>query len=130
VVEPFGIVRFVDAVCERQVRVHQRPKSLSGNERPLWVGLTRSTMTGERLLSLRVFGRLPVTGARARTEAGVRKASGEETAGEFAPAAVSDYGDLAPAFADFSISNGKDGRAGAVTAVLIAAGVIRGLISR
>jgi hypothetical protein len=31
--------------------------------------------------SLRVFGRLPVTGARACTEAGVRKASREETAG-------------------------------------------------
>src|SRR6185312_7665220 len=35
----------------------------------------------ERRLSLRVFGRLPVTGARACTEAGVRKASREETAG-------------------------------------------------
>ena len=37
---------------------------------------------GERPESLRVFGRLPVTGARACTEAGVRKASREETAGE------------------------------------------------
>src|SRR5204862_3708674 len=39
-------------------------------------------------LPLRVFGRLPVIGARACTEAGVRKASREETAGEFAPAVV------------------------------------------
>jgi len=33
-------------------------------------------------------------GARGCTEAGVRKASKEETAGEYAPAAVSVYGDL------------------------------------
>src|ERR1700732_2566963 len=42
----------------------------------------------ERQLSLRVFGRLPGAGARGCTEAGVRKASREETAGEFAPAVV------------------------------------------
>ena len=60
--------------------------------------------------SLRVFGRLPVIAARACTEAGVRKASREETAGEFAPAVVSDYGDLAPAFAlMFQVRAGKDG---------------------
>ena len=35
---------------------------------------------------LRVFGRLPVTDSATRSRAGVRKASGEETAGEFAPA--------------------------------------------
>ena len=46
--------------------------------------------------SLRVFGRLPVTGVRGCTEAGVRKASREETAGEFATAVVTIYGDLAP----------------------------------
>ena len=45
---------------------------------------------------LRVFGRLPVTDATRYSEAGVRKASREETAGEFAPAVVSVYGDLAP----------------------------------
>jgi hypothetical protein len=45
--------------------------------------------------SLRVFGRLPVTGERGCTEAGVRKASREETAGEFAPALVSIYGEFA-----------------------------------
>jgi hypothetical protein len=44
--------------------------------------------------SLRVFGRLPGTGVEGCTEAGVRKASREETAGEFAPAVVSVYGDL------------------------------------
>jgi hypothetical protein len=45
---------------------------------------------------LRVFGCLPDSGARGCTEAGVRKASREETAGEFATAVVSIYGDLAP----------------------------------
>ncbi len=39
-------------------------------------------------LSLRVFGCLPGAGARECTEAGVRKASKEETAGCFAPAVV------------------------------------------
>jgi len=67
-------------------------------------------LTPKRGVSLRVFGRLPVIGARACTEAGVRKASREETAGEFAPAVVSDYGDLAPAFAlMFRVRAGKDG---------------------
>jgi hypothetical protein len=47
--------------------------------------------------SLRVFGRLPVTGVRGCTEAGVRKASREETAGEFAPTLVSIYGEFAAA---------------------------------
>jgi hypothetical protein len=52
----------------------------------------------EGLRSLRVFGCLPAAGGRGGTEAGVRKASREETAGEFAPAVVSGYGDLAPVF--------------------------------
>jgi hypothetical protein len=56
--------------------------------------VARSDHPAEWLNSLRVFGRLPITGARACTEAGVRKASREETAGEFAPAVVSVYGDL------------------------------------
>jgi len=46
----------------------------------------------ERPLSLRVFGRLPYSGARGCTEAGVGKASKEETAGSFAPAVVSAMG--------------------------------------
>jgi len=49
----------------------------------------------ELVFLLRVFGRLPVTDSATRSRAGVRKASGEETAGEFAPAVVSVYGDLA-----------------------------------
>ena len=48
---------------------------------------------------LTVFGRLPVTDSATRSRAGVRKASGEETAGEFATAVVSVYGDLAPGYA-------------------------------
>ena len=47
---------------------------------------------------LRVFGRLPDTGVSERTEAGVRKASGEETAGELSPAVVAVYGDLTAVF--------------------------------
>jgi hypothetical protein len=48
-------------------------------------------------VSLRVFGRLPVTGVRGCTQAGVRKASKEETAGEFAPRLVPIYGEFAAA---------------------------------
>jgi len=51
----------------------------------------------KRVKSLRVFGRLPVTGVRGCTEAGVRKASREETAGEFAATLVSIYGKFAAA---------------------------------
>ena len=46
--------------------------------------------------SLRVFGCLLGADAWGCTEAGVQKASREETAEEFAPAVVSGYGDLAP----------------------------------
>jgi hypothetical protein len=49
---------------------------------------------GDGRLALRVFGRLPFTGVRGRTEAGVRKAWKEETAGEFAPTLVSIYGEF------------------------------------
>ena len=48
-------------------------------------------------LSLRVFGCLPDTDAWGRTEAGVRKASREETAGEVAPTLVSVYGEFVAA---------------------------------
>jgi hypothetical protein len=65
-------IRMRTLVCRRQLPCHKRP------------------------LSLRVFGCLPDTGARGCTEAGVRKASREETAGEFATAVESIYGDLAP----------------------------------
>ena len=44
------------------------------------------------LFLLRVFGRLPGSGAVEHSEAGVRKASGEETAGEYVSAAASVYG--------------------------------------
>ena len=53
--------------------------------------------SGEWLESLRVFGRLPDTDARECTEAGVRNASREETAGEFAPTLVSVYVEFAAA---------------------------------
>jgi hypothetical protein len=49
----------------------------------------------EPLFMFRVFGRLPVTDSATHSRVGVRKASGEETAGEFALAVVSVYGDLA-----------------------------------
>ena len=44
------------------------------------------------------FRTLPGVGAGGCRETGVRKASREETAGDFAPALVSGYGDLAPVF--------------------------------
>jgi hypothetical protein len=50
-------------------------------KRPGRVEPCARSRSGERLESLRVFGRLPGTGARGCTEAGVRKASREETAG-------------------------------------------------
>src|SRR5215472_15919537 len=52
--------------------------------------------------------RMPVSHcARGCTEAGVRKASKEETAGEYAPAAVSVYGVIAqPSAPQFSSSHG------------------------
>ena len=40
------------------------------------------------------------------------------------------WGFSADVCCDFAISNGKDGRAGAVTAVLIAAGAIKRVMSR
>jgi hypothetical protein len=43
--------------------------------------LGHSASHSERLFLLRVFGRLPVTDSATRSRAGVRKASGEETAG-------------------------------------------------
>ena len=49
----------------------------------------------EPLFMFRVFRRRPVTDSATRPRAGVGKASREETAGEFAPAVVSVYGDLA-----------------------------------
>ena len=57
----------------------------------------RSDVLSEWPLSLRVFGRLQLTGVRGRTEAGVGKAWKEETAGEFAPTLVSIYGEFAGA---------------------------------
>jgi hypothetical protein len=62
------------------------------------IGCSAATYFDECLEALRVFGCLPGAGGRGGTEAGVRKAPREETAGEFAPAVVSGYGDLAPVF--------------------------------
>ena len=69
---------------------------------------------------LRVFGRLPVSGVTRCSEAGVRKASGEETAGEFALAVVSVYGDLTCVCPDLWISNGDDDRVIIVALALVA----------
>jgi hypothetical protein len=63
-----------------------------------------------RPLSLRVFGRLPVTGVWGRTEAGVRKASREETAaGVRTDATVGLWGFAAGAWSDLSVPNRDDG---------------------
>ena len=61
------------------------------------ISLSRGVGSGEQLVSLRVFGRLPDTDLRECTDAGVRKASREETAGEFAPTLVSVYVEFAAA---------------------------------
>ena len=71
--------------------------------------------------SVRVFGCLPGAGARGCTEAGVRKASREETAGEFAPTLVSVYGDLGAVYAViFRFSNTDDGWVITAALVLVA----------
>src|SRR5215471_9445747 len=75
----------------------------------------------ERVFVLRVFGRLPVSGVTRCSEAGVRKASGEETAGKFRPAVVSVYGDLACVCPDLWISNGDHGRVIIVALALVVA---------
>ena len=75
----------------------------------------------ELVFMLRVFGRLPFSGVTRCSEAGVRKASGEETAGEFAPAVVSVYGDLACVCPDLWISNEDHGRVIIVALALVAA---------
>src|SRR5262245_2517021 len=81
----------------------------------------RSAWAREPPFLLRVFGRLPVNGVTRCSEAGVRKASGEETAGEFAPAVVSVYGDLACVCPDLWISKGDHGRVIMVGLALVAA---------
>ena len=75
----------------------------------------------ERVFVLRVFGRLPMTDVTRYSEAGVRKASGEETAGDFAPAVESVYGDLACVCPDLWISNGDHDRVIIVALALVAA---------
>jgi hypothetical protein len=70
--------------------------SKSGGQCLSWVTFGKG-IEGKCPLTLRVFGRLPFTGVRARTEAGVGKAWKEETAGEFAPTLVSIYGEFAGA---------------------------------
>src|SRR5437764_6857230 len=59
---------------KRRNRKSNRPRET----RPL---IASDSAARKRLLPLRIFGRLPGTGARGCTEAGVRKASREETAG-------------------------------------------------
>src|SRR6202007_2622468 len=64
----------------------------------------------EGLQSLRVFGCLPVSGARGCTEAGVRKASKEETAGEVcAGGSVGLWGFKARFCATWPLSDGTAG---------------------
>ena len=61
-------------------------------------------------LTLRVFGRLPVTGARGCREAGVRKASREETAGGVrTDAGVGLWGFSAGVCRDLAVLNRDDG---------------------
>ena len=77
------------------------PSGMGKPHPPLFVAPSSAVAARERavnwLLSLRVFGCLPDTNAWGCTEAGVRKASREETAGEFAPTLVSVYGEFVAA---------------------------------
>jgi hypothetical protein len=115
-----------------QLRHLDAPRRMTANHRLLpiadRIGMDRSrpkavfrAVSRLRPLLLRVFGRLPVSGVTRCSEAGVRKASGEETAGEFAPAVVSVYGDLACVCPDLWISNGDHGRVIIVALALVAA---------
>ena len=73
---------------------HSTVVAVNGSQWPQWVGLPRSGARTARSGIVKGF-RMPASHcARGCTEAGVRKASKEETAGEYAPAAVSFYGDL------------------------------------
>ena len=70
------------------------PEKLLRAERPEWVDLSCSLAVRRASGIVKGF-RMPASHCvRGCTEAGVRKASKEETAGEYAPAAVSVYGDL------------------------------------
>ena len=64
----------------------------------------------EQVFMLRVFGRLPVTGVMGYSEAGVRKASREETAGGVcAGSGVDLWGFSAGVGPDLSVSDRDDG---------------------
>ena len=81
--ESKAAARHHDLICPAP---YQRPES------PLELPLPQRSDPWPELL--RVFGRLPFTDVMGFSEAGVRKASREETAGKYVPAAVSVYGDL------------------------------------
>ena len=80
-----------NAASGRTRRFRRSPADCFGASRPLRripaiVSLlnpqpAHSLVGGNRSFMLRVFGRLPVTDSATRSRAGVRKASGEETAG-------------------------------------------------
>src|SRR5262252_3221857 len=90
-----------------------------------------SLTSRQRLQSLRVFGCLPGAGARGCTEAGVRKASKEESAGEFAPAVVSVYGDLTRGCeASVCFSDGDAGRVSGARVILVGLGAVGRVVSR
>jgi hypothetical protein len=83
--------RSAPARCARVSR--RRP----GAEGLLWVD-SRGSVVAQRTTGIVEGFRMPASHcARGCTEAGVRKASKEETAGEFAPTLVSVYGEFAGA---------------------------------
>ena len=89
------------------------------------------SLLDQRPVSLRVFGCLPVTARGAGTEAGVRKASKEETAGSFAPAVVSVYGDLMRGSESASSLSGKEaGRVSDARVIVAGLGAERRVLSR
>lgn len=81
--------------------------------------------------SLRVFGCLAGAGAGECPEAGVRKASKEESAGCFAPAVVSVYGDLTRGSESLCwLSDGDAGRVSGARVILVCLGAVGRVVSR
>ena len=75
---------------------HQPGRSAGPSEGLNPTLLGHSASLSEWLFLLRVFGRLPVTDMRRARGQASEKPQGRKPRGEFAPAVVSVYGDLAP----------------------------------
>src|SRR5205085_7856228 len=86
-------------MCVKESVIYPEAYPISGRP-PIWNGVQLSYGSGGRLprakgqLSLRVFGRLPVTARGAARRQASEKPRRRKPRGEYAPAAVSVYRDL------------------------------------